>query len=253
MEYISISRIKTYLNCPMKYKLSYIDKVPKPFKPVGLAFGRVIHSTAEWLNRKLGEGEKPEFERVWRIFKSDWFALSQDNINFGNSEGEDALIEKARKMLGLLYNRQTNGVIIREVEMPFQVELVDEQTGEILPVPLRGVFDWVENDDTLAEMKTSARKFDTEVSTNRLQLAAYDYAYRKMFGKNPKIEVVDLVKTKEPKLLEMEVALDKSDTQNLLGSARLFLTGVENGIFYPNKSFMCKNCEYRDICGIPVE
>ena len=248
MEYISISRIKTYLNCPMKYMLGYIEKVPKPFKPAGLAFGSVIHSTAEWLNRKISDGEKPDFERVWKIFKSDWFGMSQDEIRFGDRESEETLIVKARKMLELLYNRQTNGVIIKEVEMPFQVELVDEETGEILPVPIRGVFDWVEDDDTLAEMKTSSRKFDTEVSTNRLQLAAYDYAYRKMFGKSPQIKVVDLVKTKEPKLLETRVVLDKKDTRNLFGTARLFLTGVERGIFYPNKSFMCKNCEYASIC-----
>jgi len=131
--------------------------------------------------------------------------------------------------------------------------IIDKDTGEILPVPLRGIFDWIESDDTLVEMKTSGRIFDTDSSDSRLQLTAYDYAYRELFDRRPKIKILNLVKTKEPKLVEKEIILDKQDTRNLIGTAKLFLAGVQNKLFYPNKSFMCKNCEYGDICGIPIE
>ena len=248
MDYVSISRMKTYLNCPRKFKFWYVDKLPKLFKPAGLALGNVVHSTAEWLNRRLCEGQKPELDDVLKIFRSDWFSLSQDEIRFDGKENEDEMLAKAIELLKLLHERQTNGTQIREVEMPFQLSLVDRETGEILEAPLRGVFDWVESEDVLVEMKTSARVHDTDSSDNRLQLAAYDYAYREMFGRSPRIKVLNLLKTKEPKLLEKEILLDERDYQNLVGTTKLFLAGVQNRIFHPNKSFMCKNCEYAGVC-----
>jgi len=249
MDYISISRIKTYLNCPRKYKLRYIDRLPKPFKPVGLALGSAIHTAAEWFNRKLCDGEKPDFHELLKIFRTDWFNLTLDNIKLDNKESKDDILAKGEKLLNLFYERQMRDVKIEEVEVPFQVALIDRDAGEILPVPLRGIFDWIESDDTLVEMKTSGRIFDTDSSDNRLQLTAYDYAYRELFNRRPKIKILNLIKTKEPKLVEKEIILDEQDTRNLIGTAKLFLAGVQNKLFYPNKSFMCKNCEYAHICG----
>ena len=154
----------------------------------------------------------------------------------------------AEKLLKLLHERQTNGTKIAEVETPFQIPLFDRETGEVLPLPLRGVFDWVEDNDTLVEMKTSKRAYDTSSSSNRLQLAAYEFAYKEMFDESPNIRIVNLVKTKEPKLLETEVKLDDNDHKVLIGAAKLFILGVKDGIFHPIKSFMCKGCEYADIC-----
>jgi len=248
-EYISVSRIKLYRLCPRKYKFAYIDNLPKPFKPVGLAFGSAVHSAVEWLNRRLFEGEKISFEEVWKTFKTDWFSLKQDNILFDEKEDEEDIIAKAEKLLKLLHERQTNGVKIAEVETPFQIPLFDRETGEVLPLPLRGVFDWVEDNDTLVEMKTSKRAYDTSSSSNRLQLAAYEFASKEMFDESPNIRIVNLVKTKEPKLLETEVKLDDNDHKVLIGAAKLFILGVKDGIFHPIKSFMCKGCEYADICG----
>ena len=63
IEHLSKSQISLYMDCSLKYKFQYIDNLPKPFKPAGLAFGTSIHSALEWLQgtaqgaqRILGKG-----------------------------------------------------------------------------------------------------------------------------------------------------------------------------------------------------
>ena len=56
MEYLSSSRINLYLNCSLKYKFNYVDKLPKPFKSSALVFGSAIHSAISWLHKQEMNG-----------------------------------------------------------------------------------------------------------------------------------------------------------------------------------------------------
>ncbi len=45
LPHFSISQLKTFLQCPRKYRYSYIDRVEPEFRPIALAFGTAWHET----------------------------------------------------------------------------------------------------------------------------------------------------------------------------------------------------------------
>jgi hypothetical protein len=81
-------------------------------------------------------------------------------------------------MLDVLYRNQEPGIEIVGVEQPFDVPLIDLDTGEVLDRALVGTLDLIERDGegrvVVVDLKTSARKYqppDRRVpSAVRLQL-----------------------------------------------------------------------------------
>lgn len=56
IEHISVSRSKTYKDCPYRYKLHYHLKVPKPVvEPFYFVYGKICHKVAETYVREKGE------------------------------------------------------------------------------------------------------------------------------------------------------------------------------------------------------
>ena len=119
------------------------------------------------------------------------------------------------------------------------------KTGEQLPVALEGRLDFV-GEGVIGEIKTAARK--TGAGTWSLQLSAYAYAYRYRTGRQPKIQVIELVKTKEPAIEVSDFAVTGRDEAWFLEVASEVLHGIEVGAFFPCPSWQCPRCEYRKTC-----
>jgi len=248
IEHLSASQINLYIQCSLKYKYQYVDQIPKPFKPSGLAFGSVMHSAIEWLHKERIKGKQVSLERLYKIFETDWFSLRVDTrIQFKDGEDEVKLLLTGKEMLGIYFNSPLNS--IKSAEVPFHVPLLNISTGEELMVPLEGIIDLIEKDDVIVEFKTSARSMDPESLNDYLQLTAYSYAYRTLFGRGPKtLKVINFVKAKTPKMVVIETSREKSDYERFFYIAREVLKGINSGLFFPKQSFMCKDCEYGGLC-----
>jgi putative RecB family exonuclease len=249
MDHISASQITLYILCSLKYKFQYIDKIPRPFKSSGLAFGSVMHSAIEWLHKQRIKGRQVLLEKLHKIFESDWFAQKVDTkIQFKEDEDEVKLLLAGKEMLGLYFNSPSNEIVSAEV--PFHdLPLINPSTGEELEIPLEGFIDLIEKGDIVTEFKTSARSMDPESLNDHLQLSVYGYAYRTLFGREPKVlKIINFVKTKTPKMVPIETSREKRDYERLFNIAKQVLLGTEAGVFFPRTSFMCKDCEYEDLC-----
>jgi putative RecB family exonuclease len=111
------------------------------------------------------------------------------------------------------------------------------------------VIELIEEDDTITELKTSAQTMDAQEVENHLQLTIYSYAYERISHKQPKsLKIIDFVKSKKPKLITMETTRDKADYQRLYFLAGQILKGIQQSVFFPRPSFMCKDCEYAKQC-----
>jgi putative RecB family exonuclease len=62
------------------------------------------------------------------------------------------------------------------------------------------------------------------------------------------LKIVDFVKTKRPKIVMLQTEAKKLDYQRFFYLADQILRGIKSGIFFPRKSFMCKDCEYSGPC-----
>ena len=248
MEYLSSSRINLYLNCSLKYKFNYVDKLPKPFKPSALAFGSAVHSTIDWFHREEMNGNGVTLEKLEKIFDADWYVQkTEGNISYKDGESQLILSQLGKSLLGLYFQNPVKE--IKASEVPFTIPLVDPDTGKGPGINLEGFFDLLEGEDTIVEFKTSARTMYQEDVDDHLQLTAYSYAFETLYKRPPKLlKIINLVKNKKPKMLMFETVREKSDHKRFFHLATQVLEGINREVFFPRQSFMCGDCEYAGPC-----
>lgn len=242
--YLSVTQVTTYLGCPRKYKFRYVEHREPEKRSGELAFGSAVHSAIEWWAVSRMAGKPCSLDAVLRIFRVDWHA----QIAAGDYDLDDKTPEEyatlGEALVRLFYERFKDEVPI-ESESRFEVALREPETGEPLPVNLVGFFDlaW---DGLLGEIKTTAKKASAD--TWGLQLAAYSYAWRERTGVRPRLRVVELIKTKTPKLEIEELTLTDRDEAWFVEVAVEAYRSILAGAFHPNPGWMCGRCEYWRAC-----
>jgi putative RecB family exonuclease len=237
-----------YLQCPLKYKFLYIDKLPKPFRPSGLAFGGSIHAALAWLHKQRMNGNNVSLEKLFKIFDADWYAQKLDTeIHFKNGEAESKLTVLGKEMLSLYFNRPYTKPVGAEVS--FVLPLVNLSTGERLDINIEGYIDLIEKDDTIVEFKTSNQAMNQNDVDDHIQLTAYSYAYQMLYQRPARLlKLIDFIKNKKPRIITLEVDREKIDCPRFFYLAKQVLKGIKTRVFFPRTSFMCKDCEYAEPC-----
>lgn len=247
MEYVSASALQLYLACPLKYRFQYVDKLEKPWRAAALAFGTSVHAAVEWFQRERMAGKEPQPAAVLAQFDADWYAQNVDPLVFSDKDSRDSLHEKGHEILRL-YVSGTDGVKPVAVEQPFEVPLVDPETGEDLGLMLRGFLDLVEEGDVVVDLKTAARSIGPGDLERHPQLSVYALGYLLLHGKIPALRLDQLLKTRIARLERFTTSRSLSD---LSWTARLLeraARAIEAGHFYPNPSWRCGECEYFAHC-----
>jgi PD-(D/E)XK nuclease superfamily len=179
--HVSFTQIDQYLRCPLKYRFTYVDRLTPEFVPAALAFGSGIHGAAAFLFNGAAAGAPPALDEVQGYFESYWNLETEHKpIRFGEKDTKASLLDLAVRMLEVLYRNREPGTEIVGVEQPFDVPLIDLDTGEVLERALVGTLDLIERDAerrvVVVDLKTSARKYtDLKVDLS-LQLSVYSYA-----------------------------------------------------------------------------
>jgi len=248
MNHLSSSQLSLYLNCPLKYRFQYIDQLPKPFRPSGLVFGSAIHAALAWLHKHMTNGNGATLQQLHRIFEADWYAQNLDTtIRFKEGEMEATLLVLGKEILRLYFDRPQKPV--RGCEIPFIVPLVDPATGEDLGMDLEGFIDLIQGDDTVVEFKTSAQTMNPKDAEEHLQLTAYSYAYQMLYDRPLKrLRIVNFVKTKRPKMAVLETTRNEHDHHQFVCLASQVLKAIRSGVFFPKRSFWCRDCEFAKPC-----
>ena len=243
----SPSQVQAYLFCPLKYRFQYVDQISRPWRASALAFGTSVHAAVEWLHRERLAGRTPDLAGTLKVFEADWYAQNVEPLVFSERESKDSLAEKGRGMLQL-YCESVNGVKPVAVEQPFELDLADPQTGEVLDVRLRGIIDLVEEGETLVDLKTAARTLEQGGLERHLQLSTYALAYFLLHGRIPRLRLDILLKTAKPRLERHETSRTVEDlgwTARLIHQVAL---AIQTEHFYPNPSWRCGECEYFAHC-----
>lgn len=247
---LSASAITTYLACSLKFWFGYIRRQPRELVSANAMLGTAVHAALQWLHRGIKEGAKPPLDEVLRVFEGDWHAASLTDlpIRFTDDEPADRLLVKAKEVLALYYTMAPESV--RATELAFSLPLANPETGEVLDVPMKGYIDLIEGDGTLVDFKNSVRAIPTADLGDNLQLTTYAWACETLFGNPPKeIKLVNLVRTKTPKIQEHVTGRSPEDYRRLYHVAAGVLNGVRSGVFLPNRgTWMCQTCEYQAAC-----
>jgi len=147
--YLSYSQLALYLECPLRYKLRYLEEGgygDEPM-PAALAFGKAIHRALAGFYTDVMEERPFNLARFLGVFAEAWQEEMEGKELIYNA-GEDfgALLEQGREMLRV-YARMAHPLKVIAVEVPFEFKLEHPQTGKEFPIPIKGVIDLIEEDD----------------------------------------------------------------------------------------------------------
>ncbi len=246
---ISHSAMETFKQCPYKYKLNQIDKIPEP-KSEESVFGSYLHYILQWFFEN--NYNKISLKDLLSYYEKHWPEIKYfDNKTQKEKPMSNFFFEEGIMMLKNFY--QKNGhkdVTIISLEAPFEISLTD-QNDQIHIVS--GIIDRIQKTDTRYEVmdyKTGKRlPTQTKVDQNN-QLSIYALAF---LDKWPDIKIKDLdlslyflkfgeiLKTKRTKE-ELE------ETKNKI--LKIIKDIQKEKSFCPKPTILCGWCGYKNICPV---
>ena len=243
----SHSKLSSFEQCPYKYKLKYIDKVPSPVeKTIEAHLGTCVHDALEWLYNKVISGELPNIDDVLEKYVTRWKEDWKNNIlivKVGVTADDYKL--KGVKFLTDYYFKHRpfkDGTI--EMEKQVWINLTDEHS--VIGYIDRLVYNKEKDEYEIHDYKTANSlptqdKFDSD-----RQLALYAIAIKELFGQDKSVLLTwhYLNHNKQIFSNRTDLQLDKlkSDTIKLIQR-------IENTDNFPTEtSILCNWCEYKTYC-----
>lgn len=248
--HFSLSQMRTMLSCPYKYYLKYIEQRNWDYVPSAVMFGGVMHEVLAEFNCSLMNGNKMDKQALINNFKKVFaFNADDDTVLFKNNAEPNHLFEKGQKLLKL-YVQKFSNMKPSEVETEFRLPIIDSETGEIASYDIVGKMDLI-TDETMYEIKTSGRRMSTKKVESNLQLLLYGWAYRQIYGQEPKeLGIINLVKTKKPKIQVLKTKLNDHKQKVLISVIFKLIKAIGKEEFYPNlmTAYGCDYCTYSMSC-----
>lgn len=249
--HISVSQLTTWLQCPRKYRLSYVEKLPWQTVSSALTFGTSVHAALATLSQSRLEGVEPTLDDLHAAYRVAWAAeASSKPIEFKDGETPEGLDAMARAMLGVALEQPRVGRVLA-VEEPFRIQLAED-----LP-PLVGFIDLVEEREgraVIIELKTGAQRFTDQRVADDYQPTAYALAALEMGL--PGVETIEdvevrfhvLLKLKKPAIDERPTRRSRRQADELREVASAVWRAREAGVFPPNRGWQCAGCPFREHC-----
>ncbi len=248
--HVSVSRLKTFVQCPRKYSYQYIERQMPEFRSIALAFGSAWH---EAIDSYLVHGtDTNETTNVFRDALAREVRADDVPVLFDDDEDLGACVDQGARMLDAFIARVPRPDLVLGVELAFSLELVDPETGEQLPAPLIGALDAlvVENDTPeVWELKTGKRKWGADQLEFDPQPTAYQMGARVFDIETPELKLLLTSKGRKPDVQVERLVRNKKQEDELALLAASVLRAVEAGVDHRLRGWQCKTCQYAGRCG----
>lgn len=246
--HFSYSQLSTMLMCPYKYYLQYVARRGWDIVPSAVSFGGAIHKAIQVFHSDLkshtANGKySDEFKNT---FSAD---ADKNNVVFRDSDEFGSLMERGETLI-TQYVDTFSDLKPTEVEMEFRLPLVNSYTGDLHSKDVVGKIDLIA-DGGIFELKTGSSAMPKSAVDENLQLILYGWAYKMLYGRKPeKLVLVNLVKTKTPKIQVLDTEINPEKERKLLHLIFSVNEAIEKECFYPNPrgGYGCSGCSYALTC-----
>lgn len=161
LEYISVSRLKSFLGCRLRFFFEKVLGLPRPLSP-SLHFGRAVHAGLQHYNlARWRHGDASE-SAVVAAFQTAFDNPEKNQpLSFDSEEDRLELRGRGEVLLQAFLTRQLASPDIQPegVELKLRAELPS------LALPLLGVIDLVKADHCSVDYKTIAATPDLKLET----------------------------------------------------------------------------------------
>jgi len=246
--HFSYSQLNTYLMCPLRYKLQYVELIQPAFTTAALAFGSAVHEAvaAFYKQHLLGESLRPD--QMLDVYRQAWNSRNGADVRFFNGDGEESLREKALQLVTVFHQAFDPAVEVLGMEEFFEVRLT-----ESVP-PFHGYIDLIEltpqGRTTIVDLKTAGRKLTkAQVKTN-LQLTAYSIGAQALgFDSNDLSLRLDvLTKTKNPEMTRYETTRTDQQRERFTRLTKHVWNSIERECWFPRQDWHCQQCAWAETC-----
>ncbi len=248
IDHFSYSQLNTYLTCPLRYRLQYVELIPPAFTASALAFGSAVHEAVAAFHHQhlLGDTLRPD--QMLDVYRQAWTSRSGVEIRFCNGDNQESLQEKALQMLTVYQESFDPSVEVLGIEEFFQLEI-----ARTVP-PFQGYIDVIEQGVdgtvTVADLKTAARKLSNGQADGNLQLTAYAIGAEALGFDPDKLTLrLDVVtKTKSPELVRYETTRTAQERERFCKLVTNVWHAIERETWFPRQDWHCQQCAWAKPC-----
>ncbi|MFC1833748.1 RecB family exonuclease [Thermodesulfobacteriota bacterium] len=248
IDHFSYSQLNTYLMCPLRYRLQYVELIPPAFTTSALVFGSAVHEAVAAFHHQRLLGDTLGPDQMLDVYRQAWTNRNGDEIRFCNGDNEEALQEKASQVLTVYHESFDPSVEILGIEEFFEMSINDT-----VP-PFQGYIDLIEQGSggnvTVVDLKTAARKLSNGQADSNLQLTAYSVGAQSL-GFNPdqltlRLDVV--TKTKNPELMRYETTRTEQERERFCKLVTSVWHAIERETWFPRHDWQCAQCAWSEPC-----
>ena len=249
MTVYSYSRLNTYTQCPLRFKLKYVEKAEPEFEQTVEAFlGSSVHAALEKLYRDLKYQQVMSLEEVLEFYGKEWADNWNEEFKIVRSEyGPENYRRMGEKYLANYYRRfqpfdqETHIALEKRVFIRF---------GPNNKYQLQGFIDRLSctSDDTyvIHDYKTSAA-LPTQIEADEdKQLALYAVVVKEHYR-----DCINVKLVWHYLAFDKDVTSERADAEleELKAEIGELMDQIESAVdFPPQRSALCGWCEYRPLC-----
>jgi len=244
----SYSKINSFISCPFKFKLSYLDKEVRDFgTSIEGHLGTTVHSTLEKLYKDLSHGKLNSKKEILDFYKKEWEkTLKKDTKIVKEQYSEKDSYNKGKKHISDYYDTYSpfDQDYTIGLEMQIYLKLGDDKyslTGYIDRLAIKK-----DGTDVIHDYKTSGTLPTNEYIDEDKQLALYSIAVKEKYPDAKKVELVWHYLG-----FGKEIRITKSDEklEEIKKSIKSWIDKIEEEKeFSPKESPLCDWCEFASKC-----
>lgn len=253
----SYSKMETFKNCPMQYRLKYIEKKYTNDTSIALELGSLCHYVLEQKGKMVASGKIVDYAKLESILKNGTEVLDEKTKE--KLLGVDALKRKYFEIWfapdnasGMSYKEKMevfDRVLHEEMEDTDWVPTYFEMPFEFVwdnKVVLKGFIDRIDMRDGVyrtVDYKTSKKVYEQNKLSTSLQFGIYALAILNQFGVTPKESQYRFIL-----LDDTQTALTKGWEKRLIKALDKIFAEIESSEkdskFIPKASPLCHWCNF---------
>lgn len=245
-EKYSYSKLDTYVQCPFKYKLKYLDGHYLFSNSIATEFGTLIHETEETIAKNIVNSEPIDYIKLknnillnvcelQKKYPKDFYEKDKSNRSY-EDKMYDYLLGGIYKLEAFMQNNPNLEIV--GIEQKFNVEYQEKMFNGFID---RVFYDKVENKYLIQDIKTYAIPVEKDKLATPLQFVIYTLAAQQLYNCSPEqisceyyLPLCDLTQSAGTKGYM---------TRGMTKLEKIF-TGIAQQDFEPSPCPLCNWCEF---------